>query len=443
MEDESTPATLRRSLGLFDATMLVMGGIVGAGIFMTPSIVAQKAATPTLILLAWLIGGAIALAGAFIYAELAVLMPAVGGQYAYIRAAFHPLAAFLYGWTLLLVTQSGGMAAVAVTFARYFRELLGWTIPDGAVACAALAFLTAVNCLGVRQGGAVQSGLMALKILAIGAVIIAGLGFVATASVAPAPTPPAGPFAALGAALIPVLFSYGGWQTSSFLAAELKRPERDLPRGLLIGVSGVLALYLGVSWACLRGLGADGLAASSAPASDIMARALGEPGRRFVAFAIALSTLGFLSQGLLTAPRVYFAMARDGAFFRSVASIHPKSRVPVVAIVLQGLLAAVIALSGRYEQILNYVVSIDFLFFGLTGAALFVLRARASGVSAFRTPGHPLTTLAFVAACWGVALYTMFRYPQNAIYGILILLAGVPVFFAWRNRGSRAGDAVA
>jgi APA family basic amino acid/polyamine antiporter len=430
-----TEGSLARRLGLFDATMIVMGGIVGSGIFMNPSVVARQVGTPALILAAWAIGGAIALAGAFVYAELAALRPAVGGQYAYLRDAFGPLVAFLYGWGLLLVIQSGGMAAVAVTFAHYARELVAMPLGVGPLATLVLLALTVVNCLGVRAGATLQSALMVTKIIALVGLIVAGLFFAAPAS-APVRPPPAstGLVTAMGAALVPVLFAYGGWQTSSFVAGELKRPERDLPRGLLLGVVGVVALYLSVNAVCVRVLGPAGLAATTTPASEVMRRALGETGARAIAVGIAVSTLGFLSQSMLTAPRVYYAMATDGLFFRTVARVHPRTRAPVAAIALQGILAVVIALSGRYEQILNYVVSVDFIGFGLTGAALFVFRRRGERAASFRTPGHPVTTAFFVVASFLVVVNTVWRYPENTLIGLAILAAGVPAYLVWRRR---------
>ena len=261
-----------------------------------------------------------------------------------------------------------------------------------------LLALTIVNCLGVRAGATVQSVLMVIKIVAIVGLVVTGL-FFAPAAPAAGGEPPASTalVPAMGAALVPVLFAYGGWQTASFVAGELKRPERDLPRGLLLGVMGVVVLYLAVNAVCVRVLGPEGLAATTTPASEVMRRALGETGARAIAVGIAVSTLGFLSQSMLTAPRVYYAMAKDGLFFRTVARVHPGTRVPVAAIALQGILAVVIALSGRYEQILNYVVSVDFIGFGLTGAALFVFRRRGERAASFRTPGHPVTTAFFVA----------------------------------------------
>ena len=450
--DGSGEPTLARRLGAFDATMIVMGGIIGAGIFVNPSVVARQVHTPGLVLGAWIIGGAIALIGAFVYAELAALRPRVGGQYAYLRDAYHPIVAFLYGWTLLLVVQTGGMAGAAIIFGRYFRELSGLGIPEQVAAALTLGILTLVNCLGVRAGSNVQSALMITKLAAILGLVGVGL-FLTPSATASAPTPEtttsSGGLAGLATAMVPVLFAYGGWQTSSFVSGEMKNPRRDLPRGLLIGVIGVIVLYLSVTFVCLRSLGVDGLAATSTPASEVMRRALGDRGARLIALGIAVSTVGFLSQSVLTAPRVYYAMARDGVFFKAVGTLNPKSRVPVVAIVLQGVWAAVIALTGKYDQILNYVEAIDVLFFGLTGASLIIFRMRARKTGdddeeRTRVPLHPITTAVFVLACWLISLTTVVRYPAHAGVGFGILLVGVAVYFLWARHGApRSGsDAV-
>jgi len=425
------PAQLARRLGVFDATMLVMGGIVGAGIFVTPYVVARQVHTTELILGAWLAGGVIALLGAFVYAELAARRPDVGGQYAYLRDAFHPGVAFVYGWILLLVTQSGGMAAVALTFSRYFIELTRVPLPEWSIAMLTLVALTVVNAMGVRAGSTVQNVLMVLKIGAIAILVFAGLfAQKATAAVQGAAASTVLDF---GTALVPILFAYGGWQTASFVAAEMKNPQRDLPRGLLLGVGGVIFLYVAVTFVCLRVLGPEGLANAPAPATSVMRAALGETGARIIAVGITISTLGFLSQGMLTAPRVYYAMAQDGVFFRSVGRLHPKTSAPVVAIALQGLAATVIALSGKYEQILNYVVSVDFISFGLTGLTLFVFRHRDGDNASYRAPGHPFTTAAFTLACWTVVAATIYQYPQNSVIGLAILLSGIPVYFIWKR----------
>jgi APA family basic amino acid/polyamine antiporter len=466
-EANSKPALARR-LGLFDATMIVMGGIIGSGIFMNPSVVARQVTSPFLILFVWALGGLVALAAAFIWAELAALRPAVGGQYAYLRDAYHPLIAFLYGWGLLLVIQTGGMAAVAVTFARYFIELTNAPVPDWLVAAIALASLTVINCVGVRAGSTVQSLLMVLKILAIVALISTGLylvlrqlGFLSGSGTGGIGAvaggfglPSFGFLSTIGAAMVPVLFAYGGWQTASFVSGEIREPRRNLPRALLIGVTGVVVLYLAVNFVCVMVLGVSGLANTTTPASDVMRLAFGPAGGRAIAAGIAISTLGFLSQGMLTAPRVYFAMAEDGLFFKSVGKVNPKTQVPMIAIALQGALAIFIALWGRYEQILNYVVSVDFIFFGATALCIFIFRHRAfrsegkgegsSGQALTATkgrgtnvPGHPLTTAVFIAICWLVVINTVYRYPENTLIGLAILLAGVPAFFFWRWRNAK------
>jgi APA family basic amino acid/polyamine antiporter len=416
--------------------MLVMGGTVGSGIFMNPYVVARQVHTPMLVLGAWIAGGVIALTGAFIYAELADRMPRVGGQYTYLRETYHPLLAFLYGWVLLLVIQTGGMAAVTVTFSRYFLELSGVHAADWQIALVTLTVLTIVNCLGVRTGGTVQSILMVIKIFAILMLVVAGGFWVKTSlfHVRPVLDQPvsAGLISAFGAAMVPVLFAYGGWQTACFVAGELKDPRRDLPRALVLGVLGVAVLYTAVNFICVRALGVTALAQTETPASAVMRIAMGPTGAMIIALGIAISTLGFLSQSVLTAPRVYFAMAEDGVFFRQLAWVHPRTRVPVVAIVLQSVWTVVILLTGSYGQILNYVTSMDWIFFGLSASCLFLLRRRDPAGATIRMPGHPVTTALFCLACAGVVGNTIYRYPGNTLVGMAILISGVPIYFIWK-----------
>ena len=422
--------------------MLVMGGIVGSGIFMNPSVVARHVRTPFLILGVWVAGGALALLGAFIWAELATRLPGAGGQYLYLREAYHPVVAFVYGWVLLLVTQTGGMAAVAVTFARYYREISGVTWSDSAIAAAVLLGLTAINCLGARAGSNVQSALMLLKMGAIAAMVAAGMAL-GGGTIHPLPLldrpVSLGLLGAIGAASIPVAFAYGGWQTATFVAGEMRNPARDLSRGLVAGVAGVVLLYLAVNVVCLKVLGPDGLAATRTPATAVMRAAMGERGAWWIAVGIAISTLGFLSQGMLTAPRVYNAMARDGLFFESVGRLSPRTGAPVTAIVLQGIAATAIAFSGKYEQILNYEVSVDFISFSLAAGALFQFRRQGRGSGRiYRAPGHPYTTALFVAACVGIVASTVITDPLNSARGWGIMLTGVPVYWYWnRRRGVR------
>src|SRR5215467_8104631 len=430
----------RRQLGLFDSTMIVMGGIVGAGIFANPSEVAHRVHTPFLILGVWGLGGLLAMCGAFIWAELATRLPgAAGGQYVYLRDAYHPSVAFVYGWGLLLVTQTGGMAAVAVIFASYFRTLSGIAWDGSIIAAAALLILTGINCFGARAGSNVQSALMLLKIGAIAALVIIGFavgGHAPEQSTTSLEKPLSFDLLkSIGAAMVPIAFAYGGWQTATFIAAEIRDPRRDLSRGLLLGVAGVVTLYLAVNLACLRVLGPAGLDATRTPASDLMRIALGESGGRWIALAITISALGFLSQSMLTAPRVYYAMARDRLFFATVGKLFGKAEAPVVAILLQGCAAIIIACSGTYGEILNFEVTVDFIFFGMTAAALFILRRRQIGSDSvtYRVPGHPFTTMLFVLSCAGIVVSAITASPGNSAIALCIMLAGLPVYYFWRR----------
>ena len=426
----------RRQLGLFDAIMIVMGGIVGAGIFANPSEVAHRVHTPFLILGVWVLGGFIAMCGAFIWAELATRLPATGGQYLYLREAYHPSVAFMYGWGLLLVTQTGGMAAVAIIFSSYFRALTGVAWNDSVIAAVVLLILTGINCLGARAGSNVQSALMLLKIGAI--AVLVTLGFAlggGSLKSGPLLAQPVsfGLLKSVGAAMVPIAFTYGGWQTATFVAGEMRNAQRDLSRGLLLGVAAVVGLYLAVNLACLRVLGPAGLDATTTPASDVMRIALGERGAQWIAVGIAISTLGFLSQSMLTGPRVYYAMARDRLFFESVGKLSRRSRAPVVAIVLQGLAAIVIACSGTYGEILNFAITVDFIFFGMTAASLFILRRRQVGSESgiYRAPGHPFTTILFVLSCAGIVGSAIIAAPANSATALCIMLAALPVYYYW------------
>jgi APA family basic amino acid/polyamine antiporter len=424
--------------------MIVMGGIIGAGIFTNPYVVAQQVHTPLLILGAWAVGGLIALAGAFIYAELSSQVTVSGGQYIYLREAMHPLIAFLYGWSLLFVIQTGGMAAVALIFANHALELFGVAGNDlraAVLGSAALAVLTIINCVGVRAGSATQNVFMILKLVAIAALVAFGLmAKPAITNVAEISTHTAntwGLLIAFGAALIPAQFAYGGWQTACFVAGEVREPKKTLPRGLLFGVLGVIAVYLSVNYVCVHALGATGLAQTPTPASAVMRLALGDRGARLIATGIAISTIGFLSQSMLTAPRVYFAMAEDGLFFKQLASVN-RAHVPAFAIALQGCFAIIIALlASRFEWILNYVVSVDVLFFALSAVCVFAFRRqRAPNAEVFRVPGHPFTTLFFIAACGVITFSLLYKFPLNSAISFGIMLLGVPAYFVWARPGS-------
>ena len=429
---------LDRKLGLADVTLIVMGGIIGSGIFVNPSVVAARAGTAAGALGAWALGGAIALAGAFVYAELGARRPEAGGQYAYLREAFHPGLAFAYAWALLLLIQTGGMAASAMTFARYVRELGHVPLAEGLLSALVLAVLTFVNALGVRAGAGTQNVLMILKISAILAIVAAGMALMGRPGALPPATtaPPGAEPSSFGAAMVPVLFAYGGWQTAAFVGGEVKDPARTLPRGMVLGVVAVVFLYLAVNIACLRVLGAAGLATTPAPAAALMRAAFGETGARVLALGVAASTLGFLSQSMLTAPRVYYAMASDGLFFSGIARVNARTHVPVRAVVLQGVAATVIALTGEYGRILDTVVSADWIFFGLSAACVFALRRHDAAAGARTTatvPFHPWTTLAFIAASAWIVFQSLAHDPRNGAIGVALMLAAWPVYLLWRR----------
>jgi APA family basic amino acid/polyamine antiporter len=437
-----TPALARR-LGVADVVLIVIGSVIGSGIFRTPSVVAQRIPIPGLILVAWACGGIVALFGAFVLGELAARRPAGCGVYAYLRDAFHPVVAFAYGWSSLLASFTGGIAAAAVLFAGYFISLTDLRISPGILAVVTLAVLALVNCFGVRFGSNVQSALTMLKVAALLALIVAGIvahpfGGHQTAALSSPALGTVSILAAFSVAMIPVLFAYNGAMVANFMAGEAKNVAFTLPLGLWLGISGAAVLYLLVNAACLRVLGAGGLADTPVPAAAVLRAAAGSAGAQIASFAIAVSTLGFIGNRMLTIPRLYHAMAEDGLFFRAVAWIDPRTRVPVVAIALQAFFAMLLALSGSYEHILNYVVSTFYVFNGLLALALFTIRARdrRAGVDRtvrFRVPGHPFSTGLYLLVSWGVALATYVAYPRDAIVGIAILLSAVPVYFLWRR----------
>ena len=439
---ETNTDGLRIAIGFPGAVMLVIGGIVGVGIFVNPAVVARSLHTPELVLSAWALGGVIAMLGAFVYAELAARIPATGGEYVYLRDTYGKLVAFLFGWATLLVVQCGGQAAVAIVFAKNIDVVVGGGLPERGIVVAVLAGLAGVNCLGVNSGNGVQAGLGALKLAIIGVLIAVGLTMAPARAV---DVPVAGPdgFKAFGAAMIPVVFSYGGWQTANYVAGEMKNPRRNLARALLVGVVAVISLYVLVNIACLHALGVGSLGRTLTPASDVLLLAVGPLGARLAAAAIAVSALAFLSQGMLTGPRVIFAMARDGVFFRRMARVGAVSRVPAAAIVLQAAWTLVLALSGSYEQILSYVIAMNFLFFGISASCLFVLRQRErkAGVreDIYRAPLHPGSTGLFILACAAIVVCSFWAYPVNSLVGYAILILGVPLYLFWRRRESSAG----
>jgi APA family basic amino acid/polyamine antiporter len=430
--------------------MVVIGGIIGAGIFVTPYIVAQRLDTPLLVLGAWVAGGAIALAGAFSYAELGALFPKAGGQYVYLRDGLHPLAGFLYGWALLLVIESGAIAAVAITFATYALHLVHG--PDGAripLAIASIAVLSVVNYLGVKPGSRVLNVLVVLKVAAL--ALLVGAAFFGASHATwwtetRVPVASAGStIVAFGAAMVPILFTYGGWQSVNYVGEEIVDAKRNLPIALVAGTIAVVVIYLTVNVVFLRAMGLTGLAATQTPAADAAQRMFGAWGDVFMSAAIAISTFGFLDLSILAPTRVYYAMAADRLFVPALATLHPRYATPGLAIIVQSTWSCVLALTGSYEQLANYVVFADWIFFGLT--VLTVLTFRRSvplgtrPADAFRAPGYPIVQIAFVLVAAAVVASTIGAAPGAAAKGALLIALGIPVYF-WYARGStRAGPA--
>ncbi len=436
--------SFKRALGPFDATMVVIGGIIGSGIFINPYIVAQRLDSTLLVLAAWTAGGAIALAGAFAYAELGAVFPRAGGQYVYLRDGWHPLAGFLYGWALLALIESGAIAAVAITFATYALRLVGRPdIAPAPLAVGSVILLSAINYLGVKPGSRVLNVFVVLKVAALAVLIGAGLFAPAhdgwwTVARESATASGTGTLVAFGAALVPILFAYGGWQNANYVAEEIENPRRNLPLSLIAGTIAVVVIYVAVNAVYIRALGLEGLATTTTPASKAAEMMFGSMGDRFVTGAIAISTFGFLDLGILAPTRVYYAMAADGVFFPALAKLHPKYGTPWLAIVIQSTWTCVLALTGRYEQLLNYVVFADWIFFGLTVATVLIFRRtfplERREPDAYRTPGYPVLQIAFVAVAAAVVCSVVWADPRSALLGALLLAAGIPVYYWFVRR---------
>ncbi len=415
--------------------MAVIGGIIGGGIFRTPAAVAERTGSASLALATWGVGGVIALIGAVCFGELGARKPKAGGSYVYLRDAFGPGAAFLNAWAQLLIMLPGGTAAVAVVFAGYAVPLLGLspaaTVP---LAVGAIVFVAGVNYLGVTPAAVMQNVFVILKLAALAILIVVGLTFAVPYRPLPSPTVSVGSgiVVALGAALVPVLFTYGGWQNTNLIAEEIIAPERNLPRALVLGVLGVVVVYLLANITYLRLLTAPGLAASTAPAADAMRAAWGPRGADLIGAGIAVSAFGFLNLNTLVAPRMVQAMAQDGLLIRRLGELHPRHRTPGAAILVFSAWTIVLTVSGTFNQLVDYVVFGDWIFFGLAVATLFVYRRRdrQAGITAtgFHVPGYPVLPAVFVFAALYVVASSIGANPRNAAIGTVLLLLGVPVY---------------
>jgi APA family basic amino acid/polyamine antiporter len=445
-QSTGTPRELPRILGFTDVMGILVGTVIGSGIFIVPAAMAGYVQSPVLLLAVWVVGGALTFFGALAFSELGAAFPQAGGMYVYLREAYGKPLAFLFGWTLFLVIDSGAIATLSMAFAsKYLPQFTGplSLLATRSIAASLIAALIAVNCLGTRWGARLQNVLMFIKFAAILAVSV---GILAIAKGNPAGfTSPASPamsaalIGGFGLALQRALWAYKGWEAVSFSAGEIQQPERNLPLGLLAGSLLIIALYLAANLAYLYVLPFDRLIASTRVASDAMLAAGFDLGATVLGVVILFSITGAANGNLLTAPRVFFAMARDGIFFERFGRIHPRFLTPHVSILATGAWAIVLSFSGTFEQLADYVVFGQWIFFGLTVAAVMVLRrTRPDLARPYRTWGYPVTPVLFVLAAVFIAGNALVNQFWNAMAGLGIILAGIPAYLFWARGTKRS-----
>lgn len=431
--------TLTRTLGARDLTLLVVGNVIGSGIFLVPaSILMQSGLSVHIAISVWLVGGLLSLMGALSYAELGSMDPGAGGLYAYIRDAFGPFTAFLYGWTLFFVIGAGTVAALAVAAADYMTQLvpMSGTIKS-VVAVALIAVMTVINVRGTRESASVQNLATGIKVGAIlvMSILLLMLGKGGEGAVpVSAPVAPAS-ISSIGLALISVLWAYEGWQYVTFVAGEAKEPQRTIPRALLFGTLTLIAIYVLANFGYLAALGHERMAASNRVAGEAVAQVLGPTAGKLIALAIIVSMYSAAHATVITVPRVYFAMAQDGVFFKKLAEVHPSFGTPAIAIIASCLWAAVLALSGTFNQLLTYVVFIGWMFYALGAAAVIALRRKKPDAPRpFRVPGYPLTPALFVLAAAAIVGNQIISEPGQAAIGLAMVALGVPAYLLWKRR---------
>ncbi len=434
---------LRQALTRFDMTMIAIGSMIGSGIFLTPSLIAQALPSPSLILVVWVIGGMMALSGALTFAELSGLMPRAGGVYVFLNEAYGGLAGFLYGWAYLLVVNTGGIAALAIAFATYFGYFVALT-PAGItmVAIAGIAIITGINIIGVKAGGIFSDILTVLKLAGIAGLIVVGIGWGTGGSfhaTTPATPLTGGLMSAIAVAMVSVFWSYGGWQHATYTASEAKDANRSVPFAMIVGTVAVVAIYLLANVAYMLLLPLPAIAGSSRVAAEAIEVVLGPVGGSIIAVAIFISTFGSASVFTLTVPRIYFAMASDGVFFRKIAEIHPRFKTPAFAIILQSSWAVMLVLLwGTFEDLISYTVFLDWVFFALAAGSVFIFRRRVpTAERPYRTLGYPLTPAFFVAISAWFVINTLIEKPEQTLAGIGLLAVGVPVYYYWKRKGNR------
>jgi APA family basic amino acid/polyamine antiporter len=433
---------LRRDLGLADCALLVIGSVIGSGIFLTPGNIARTVQSVEGVFLVWVVGGLLSLFGALAYAELGAMFPRAGGIYVFLREAYGPLTAFLYGWCTFFVMQSGSVATLAAAFAIYLGYLLPVS-PDVAKFCAIcmIGFLTLINCLGVRSGARVQNILTVVKmgsLIGIAVVLFSmsrgSFGHFSYVS----PTSVRFSWSALGIAMIAVLWAYEGWHILTYNAGEVKNPNRNLTGGLVLGTLAVIALYLTVNLAYLYALPFEKISGSRRLASDAMELAMGPLGGTLIAVAILISITGATNSNMMGGPRVYFAMARENLFFKPFAYVQPRYVVPTFSIVLQGVWASLLTLVGSFERLFSYVIFVAWIFYGLGGIGVLVLRWKRPELDRpYKTWGYPVVPLLFALMAFLIVGNTMVNDFKNSFWGLVVVFTGLPAYWYWSRKRER------
>ncbi len=444
---------LKRDLGIWSAAAIVVGTVIGSGIFLVPNPMVKNVGSPGMVFAVWIFGGVLTLFGALSYAELAAALPQAGGEYVYLREAYGPFWGYLYGWTQMWVAKSGSIATLAAGFFIYVANFLpqlehvvaSIPLPGGHAleiryaqlfAIVVIAVLALINYLGVKVGGNVQVVVTLLKVGLIVAIIVFGLASSAgQTSNFHTSIPAAGGIAGFFAALVAALWAYDGWNNVSMVASEVKRPQRNLPLALIVGTLAVIAIYLLANLAYFYVLSASDVAGNQRVASEMMRRVLGAGGANAVSIAAMISIFAALNGSILSGSRVPFAMARDGLFFRSVARVHPVHRTPSVSILALSAWASVLVLSGRYDELYTYVIFASVILYGMAAAAVIVLRVKQPGLERpYRTLGYPFVPVLFVAAIICIVVSTLLKSPRESLLGLLLIAIGVPFYFPWKRR---------
>lgn len=447
---------LRRELGLWTAAAIVVGTVIGSGIFLVPKTMVNALGSPYLVFAVWVFGGLLSLAGALTYAELSAALPEAGGEYAYLREAYGPLWAFIYGWTQMWIGKSGSIATLATAFFYYlanFYPMLEGTLfevplpvgPGGGplevrygqlLAMVVILLLAGVNYFGVRVGGEVQVGLTIIKVALIAGIIVIGLAApVAQASNLATATPAAGGIAGFFAALVAALWAYDGWNNVAMVSSEIKNPERNLPRALILGTLAVVVVYLLANTAYFFVLSAQQVGATDRVAAEMMRQVMGESGAGAVSLAAMLSILAALNGSILTGSRVPYAMARDGMFFHPISVVHPRWCTPSNAILAMCCWSALLVLSGRYEQLFTYVIFSTWILYGMATASVIVLRKKRPDLPRpYRTFGYPAVPVLFVLVAVALLVSTLRSSPRESLMGIGIIVAGLPFYYHWRRK---------